>query len=160
MEILKEIKTDFTQKENTEKNGLEIYFSSIPPKDEREKLKENGFKWNNQKKCWYIKKDHDGKTQKTQKTKSQKIVIDPQLLERFKNDLQVIWNNNERMIDYCLKKVNYIVKLDGLDYLVIDRPTIETRFCFGYHDIMPRHKLRRGAKHETPRGNKRKVFYK
>lgn len=57
MEKLKEIKTNYKQVENIELNGIELYFDSIPPAEERNILKNNGFKWNNKKSCWYIKKN-------------------------------------------------------------------------------------------------------
>ena len=41
--------------ENTAKNGIEIYFESIPKKEILNKLKENLFKWHAIKKCWYAR---------------------------------------------------------------------------------------------------------
>ena len=41
--------------ENTEKNGIEIYFESIPKREIINKLKENFFKWHTAKKCWYAR---------------------------------------------------------------------------------------------------------
>lgn len=41
--------------ENTAKNGIEIYFESIPKKEILNKLKENFFKWHTAKKCWYAR---------------------------------------------------------------------------------------------------------
>lgn len=40
---------------NKEKNGVELYFNVYPIKATRETLKKNGFRWNNNKKCWYNK---------------------------------------------------------------------------------------------------------
>lgn len=54
---MERIKTYYKQVENTEKNGIELYFDDIPTKEERDILKSNGYRWNNQKKCWYIKQD-------------------------------------------------------------------------------------------------------
>jgi hypothetical protein len=54
---MERIKTNYNKIENVEKNGIELYFESIPTTEERNILKENGYKWNNAKKCWYIKKD-------------------------------------------------------------------------------------------------------
>ena len=47
------IKTTYKQIENVEKNGIELYFDGIPTKEERDILKENGYRWHNIKKCWY-----------------------------------------------------------------------------------------------------------
>lgn len=52
-----EIKTKYTQKNNEEKQGIELYFDSIPTTEEREQLKAAGYKWNKAKKCWYIKQN-------------------------------------------------------------------------------------------------------
>lgn len=50
-----ELKTSYKQVENTELNGIELYFEAIPTKEEREALKSEGFRWHNVKKCWYKK---------------------------------------------------------------------------------------------------------
>ena len=42
-------------KANDEKNGIEVYFDAIPNEEIREKLKQNGFRWNYKKACWYAK---------------------------------------------------------------------------------------------------------
>lgn len=44
------------------------------------------------------------------------------------------WNNNQRMVDYCTNKVARFVRLSGGNIITIDKPRIETRFCFGYSD--------------------------
>lgn len=54
---MENIKTDYKKVENKEKQGIELYFEAIPTADERATLKANGYKWNNTKKCWYIKKN-------------------------------------------------------------------------------------------------------
>lgn len=42
------------------------------------------------------------------------------------------WNNDERMTNYCTNKVARFVRLKSGHILAIDKPRIETRFCFGY----------------------------
>jgi len=49
------IQTKYKEVENKEKQGIELYFEAIPTAEERTELKANGYKWNNAKKCWYIK---------------------------------------------------------------------------------------------------------
>ena len=49
------ILTNYKEVKNEEKNGIELYFEAIPTYQERQELKENGYKWHNQKKCWYKK---------------------------------------------------------------------------------------------------------
>lgn len=54
---MERIKTNYKKIENTEKQGIELYFDTIPTTEERNILKSNGYRWNNQKKCWYIKQN-------------------------------------------------------------------------------------------------------
>ena len=61
-----ELKTTYKEVDNVEQNGLELYFDAIPTKEERETLKANGYRWNNNKKCWYVRKDYTPKEQKPQ----------------------------------------------------------------------------------------------
>lgn len=42
------------------------------------------------------------------------------------------WNNKEKMVEYCTNKAARLVKLSSGDIFAIDKPNIETRFCFGY----------------------------
>ena len=42
------------------------------------------------------------------------------------------WNNDEKMVNYCTNKVARFVRLKSGHILAIDKPRIETRFCFGY----------------------------
>lgn len=42
-------------KENKEQNGIEIYFRVYPIEGTRNTLKDNGFRWNHKKSCWYAK---------------------------------------------------------------------------------------------------------
>lgn len=62
------IKTNYKEVINEEKQGKELYFEAIPTKSERQQLKNNGYRWNNNKKCWYIKLNKDGKTNNTKKS--------------------------------------------------------------------------------------------
>lgn len=52
--------------------------------------------------------------------------------ELFLQELKKVWKDSERMVNYCFKKADCIVELDNGDILTIDKPSIETRFCFGY----------------------------
>lgn len=40
---------------NEERNGVEIYFDSIPSDDIRAELKSGGWRWFGAKKCWYTR---------------------------------------------------------------------------------------------------------
>lgn len=43
-----------------------------------------------------------------------------------------VWKNDQHMIDYANKSVSYVVELEDGDITDIDKPSIETSFCFGY----------------------------
>lgn len=43
-----------------------------------------------------------------------------------------VWVGSQHMTDYCVKQANYIVPLNNDEFMVIDRPSIDTTFCFGY----------------------------
>lgn len=45
-----------------------------------------------------------------------------------------VWKGDSKMVDFCLKEAAYIVELTNGDIVVIEKPRIETRFCFGYSD--------------------------
>ena len=55
MLLLEEIKTNCKIVTNEEKQGEEIYFENKPDYEVLKTLKSNGYKWHNQKKCWYRK---------------------------------------------------------------------------------------------------------
>ena len=43
-----------------------------------------------------------------------------------------VWKD-QKMVDYCVKKTARIVELSDGALICIEKPTIKTRFCFGYH---------------------------
>jgi hypothetical protein len=43
-----------------------------------------------------------------------------------------VWKNDQKMIDYCVKKITGIVQLEDGGYFCFEKPSIETHFCFGY----------------------------
>lgn len=45
-----------------------------------------------------------------------------------------VWPGSPRMVEYCTKKAAHIVELSTGDIIALDKPTMETRFCFGYSD--------------------------
>lgn len=51
--------------------------------------------------------------------------------EILKNE---VWHNDQRMIKYCLKEVGYIVELEDNSIIIIEKPSIQKDFCFGYSD--------------------------
>jgi len=67
--------TKHTIRENNKKEGIEIYFTSIPSGLERDILKQNNWKWSSFNKCWYIKRSDLGleKVEKKQTKEKKKV---------------------------------------------------------------------------------------
>ena len=57
---LEEIKKNCRIITNEEKQGEELYFDSKPMYDIIKELKQNGYRWHNEKKCWYRKLNYTG----------------------------------------------------------------------------------------------------
>ena len=45
-----------------------------------------------------------------------------------------VWHGNRGMVDHCMKKAAHIVELTNGDIIVIEKPSIQKNFCFGYRD--------------------------
>lgn len=54
-------------------------------------------------------------------------------IEDYEKALHGVWSD-QRMIDYCMKKVDNVVKLDNGSLIAIEKESIKKNFCFGYHD--------------------------
>ena len=54
-----------------------------------------------------------------------------ELKELYRQEMTEYWKDN-KMIDYCMKKAAYFVDLEDGNYYVIEKPSIETSFCFGH----------------------------
>lgn len=59
-----------------------------------------------------------------------------ELKARYLEELQTVstWRDDPKMQDYCIKKCSVIVNLPSGWYYVIDKPHIETRFCYWYYN--------------------------
>ena len=43
-----------------------------------------------------------------------------------------VWKGDQKMVDYCVKKIDYIVELTTGRIVALEKPSIEKDFCFGY----------------------------
>ena len=130
----------YTIKANQTYNSIEVYFDGKPGETIRTALKALKFRWNNKKMCWYgfatteeVKKACDGfqvvqdQTEpKTDKNEQKRLFAE--YMEIIKTE---VWED-VKMQEYARKKTQYIVELKNGDIIAIDKPTIETSFCFGY----------------------------
>lgn len=51
--------------------------------------------------------------------------------DKFDAEMKLVWGNSQKMINHCTKKAFDVVGLESGHVFVIDKPSIETRFCFG-----------------------------
>ena len=51
--------------------------------------------------------------------------------EKFNAEMKRVWGNDKSMVDYWHKKTFDVVELESGHIFTIDKPSIETRFCFG-----------------------------
>lgn len=129
---------------NQEHDGIEIKFDEKPTADTLTALKSAGFRWHKVKKIWYARQTADRLTLAKAITDGQtapviaptvSAPIDPQktlkaaYMEAIKRD---VWAESPKMQEYAEKNAAYIVPLNNGDMYAISKPTIETRFCFGY----------------------------
>lgn len=92
-------------RENKKKEGIEIYFSSMPSGLERDTLKENNWKWSSFNKCWYIKKmELKLETQKLVE-KKEKIEKAKEIQKVEKKTTKAINKTNEKQVLSVVKKI-------------------------------------------------------
>lgn len=55
-----------------------------------------------------------------------------ELKEIYTECLKDVWNNDNKMVNHCLKTTSYIVELSDGNIIALEKPSIEKDFCFGY----------------------------
>ncbi len=124
--------TKYIEKINEEKQGIELYFEEIPTASEREVLKQNGYKWNNTKKCWYIKLGvkQPTKTKCNIDIKGIKLKAFQELTEEEKQKfVNAVWSwggekwkNEQLKKHYFFKtKDNFIIAIENEKYKSISK---------------------------------------
>lgn len=121
---------------NKQFNSLEISFTEKPGEAVRNILKSFNFRWNHKRSIWYgfaeleeIEKALNGEKAepKAKANKTQK-----ELKENYMDIIKKeVWENDERMQEYARKQCEYVVELSNGNIIDIDKPRIETSFCFG-----------------------------
>lgn len=129
---------------NEQFGSLEVFFEGKPGDKIREALKGLKFRWNPRKMCWYGYGDkatveaacNGAKAEKaTAATKASKADKDEQkrLFDLYMNIIKnEVWKGSEKMQEYARKSTQYIVELKNGNIIALDKPRIETSFCFGY----------------------------
>lgn len=124
--------TKYIEKINEEKQGKELYFEEIPTTGERQTLKQSGYKWNNQKKCWYIKLGVKQPTKTKCKIDLEGLnlkaftALTEEEKEKFVNDVWnwggEKWKNEQSKKHYFFKtNNNYIIAIENEKYFSISK---------------------------------------
>lgn len=133
------MKYEITRNENF--NSYEITFDGKPAENVRDLLKANGYRWHGRRGIWYGYKDiadelnSNGETMSTPattKTADNDKEQQAALLARYLDEYNRIFGTNERMNNYLRGSIARLVELDGGELLEIEKPNIQTRFCFGH----------------------------
>ena len=134
---------------NAEKNGIEITFDSKPAAAILDTIKAAGYRWSRARRIWWAKQSPEAletaqsvaegriEAQVTQDTsqaeeaadKAQQAALKAEYLDILARD---VWRNSPRLIEYNRKNIARIVRLECGGLVEIEKPRIETRFCFGY----------------------------
>ena len=128
---------------NAELNGIEITFDGKPESSILESLKAIGYRWHKVKKLWYAKQNPDtlslaqsiadGATVSTEPNAPAFPMDTPEANEAYRQAIYAQWSEASGMREYCLKQAkHHIVLLPNGIVFTIEKPKIETHFCFGW----------------------------
>ena len=126
------IKTNYKEVKNKEKNGLELYFEAIPTPEERKELKDNGFKWHGIKKCWYRSENYTKTEKKAEKPEVKELKtlkkLNPEEVEEL---AKIIWSA-EDMQKYLINTYDFYKTNDGLiiELQKTNKITIDKTMCY------------------------------
>ena len=125
-------------KRKSGENQVDVHFKGDVPVEVREALLENGFTWNDWRKCWssldihedcairaMIKSACDCVKERPVMTKAEEKALRDEYMAL------VMAGENETWRKYYEGKIGTIVKLTDGRLVEIEKPRIETRFCFG-----------------------------
>ena len=51
--------------------------------------------------------------------------------DKFMKEMELVWGKSQKMIDFCVKESFEVIELESGHIYSIDKPRIETTFCFG-----------------------------
>lgn len=57
--------------------------------------------------------------------------MNQEIRKEYEAEQTKVWNGNQRMIDYCVKKAQVVVKTEKGYFIEIGKPSIKKHFCFG-----------------------------
>lgn len=128
-------------KHNEKKEGIEVYFTSVPTPEERNKLKESNWHWNHKKECWYVKekllKDMNILTdkieKKIEKTKNVAKIEKVETTELNKNQLatikRILKNKNRPVLECYTPMLSFG---DSKHSYGVNNPHYKVAICDSY----------------------------
>lgn len=135
---------------NEAHNDFELFFDGKPNEAIRTALKALGMRWHGKEKYWYGAKNSDEQTIReaieNASNRSEDTAVtsaetpDDKAEQKRLKDLYIsliateVWKNDNRMVDFVRKETARVVELQSGALIAIEKPRIETDFCFGYSD--------------------------
>lgn len=127
---------------NSDFNSLEVMFDTKPTEAVRSALKDLRFRWHGVKKVWYgyaaedeLRTAIDGADNGVEIVAPVVDAVDAKAADKaLREEYAAVLKahgESDYWIAYYLKECGNIVKLTDGSLVIIERPRIETRFCFG-----------------------------
>lgn len=139
---------NYTITKNENYGSYEITFDGKPSESVRDLMKSHGYRWHGVRRVWYgytdiseeIKAVASGEkvpaqaVSNTEKELASDKEEQKRLLDEYIKLLSDTVYKNDRggMLEYIRKETARIFKTENGYYIAIDKPRIETHFCFGY----------------------------
>lgn len=130
---------------NEKWNSYELTFDGKPSEQVRELLKANGYRWNKTRGIWYgfadISTQLNGNTGTDETSEKTAILQAEQNADKeeqariraeFLAEIERIEHGNKKWVEYHDKETARCVRFENGMIYAIEKPRIETRFCFGY----------------------------
>lgn len=130
---------------NEKWNSYELTFDGKPSEQVRELLKANGYRWNKTRGIWYgftdISEQLNGNaltvetSAETAKNQAEQITDKAEqaiIRAEFLAEIERLENGNKKWVEYHDKETARCVKFENGTICAIEKPRIETRFCFGH----------------------------
>lgn len=126
-------------------NSYELTFDGKPSEQVRELLKANGYRWNKTRGIWYgfidLSAQLNGNTE-TDETSEKTAILQAErnadreeqtsLRAEFLAEIERIEHGCQKWVEYHDKETARLVKFENGTIYAIEKPRIETSFCFGY----------------------------
>lgn len=135
---------------NEQKNGVEIKFFERPDAAILADLKAHGWRWSRFAGCWYNRYTEEnaayaakvagaasvsaGGAAPRKEEPNDENVNTPEIRELFSAEQAKNWGKDTRMVDYCVKSAEVVVRLTGGELVGIEKPSIKTEDCHGEDD--------------------------